>query len=71
MTVSSTDFKTNLGKYIELVQTEDIYVTKNGKTVGRFTSPAGNKLAALDMITGIISLEDYPENYKEGRLSKQ
>ena len=30
MQVTATEFKLNLGKYLELVLTEDIWVTKNG-----------------------------------------
>lgn len=30
MQVTTTDFKLNLDKYLKLVQTEDILITKNG-----------------------------------------
>ena len=39
MQVTATEFKLNLDKYLELVQTEDIWVTKNGETVARLTNP--------------------------------
>lgn len=35
MEVNSTDLKTNFGKYLELVQEEDIVVTRNGKPVAK------------------------------------
>ena len=39
MQVTATEFKLNLGKYLELVLTEDIWVTKNGKTVAKLINP--------------------------------
>lgn len=35
MIVSSTEFKTNLGKYLNLVATEDIVILKSGKPVAK------------------------------------
>ncbi len=35
MKVNSTDIKTNFGKYLDLVQDEDILITRNGKLVAK------------------------------------
>jgi prevent-host-death family protein len=35
MIVNSTDIKTNFGKYLELVQNEDVIITRNGKPVAK------------------------------------
>jgi len=71
MTITATEFKTNLGKYLDLAATEDIIITKNGKKIGRLTGDATAKLDALDSISGIISEQDFPEDYKDARLSRQ
>ena len=31
MIVTATEFKTNLGKYLEMATSQDIFITKNGK----------------------------------------
>ena len=31
MVVTATEFKTNFGKYLDLIAHEDIFITKNGK----------------------------------------
>ena len=49
--VTATEFKTNLGHYLNLVLTEDIWITKNGKTVAKLTNP---NISAVDSITGIL-----------------
>lgn len=70
MVVTATEFKTNFGQYLERVSEEDIFITKNGKAIGRFTSTAFDKLNALENITGIISEKNFPSDYKDARLSK-
>lgn len=49
--VTATEFKTNLGHYLEMVLTEDIWITKNGKTVAKLVNP---NVTAVDTISGIL-----------------
>ncbi|MFR3142581.1 MAG: type II toxin-antitoxin system Phd/YefM family antitoxin [Lacrimispora saccharolytica] len=73
MIVTATEFKTNLGKYLEMATSQDIFITKNGKSIARLTSPAVNKLALLDDLVGIVPQEKaMDENtIREERLSRQ
>ena len=73
MVVTATEFKNNLGKYLEMAATQDIFITKNGKSIARLTSPAVNKLALLDDLVGIIPQnQEIDENtIREERLSRQ
>lgn len=52
MQVTATEFKVNLGKYLEMVLSEDIWITKNGKTVAKLINP---NVSAVDSISGILS----------------
>lgn len=52
MQVTATKFKLNLDKYLEVVQTEDIWVTKNGETLARLTNP---NISSVDAISGILA----------------
>lgn len=58
MLVTATEFKLNLGKYLELVSTEDIWVTKNGKTVAKLVNP---NVSAVDALTGVLAGKVSPE----------
>lgn len=49
--VTATEFKTNLGHYLERVVYEDIWITKNGKTVAKLINP---NVSAVDSISGIL-----------------
>lgn len=70
MTVSATEFKTNLGKYLALALHQDIYITKNGRNIAKLTSPTVDKAAVLDSLVGIIP-EDSETDIREERLERQ
>lgn len=73
MTVSATELKSNLGKYLELAARQDIFITRNGRNIARLTSPAIDKLAVLDNLVGIIPAQDAAaeEEAREERLARQ
>ena len=43
MFITATELKTNLGKYLILAETEDIYITRNGKVVAKLSNPYQDK----------------------------
>ncbi len=72
MIVTATEFKTNLGKYLDLAAVQDIFVTKNGKSIARITSPISNKLELLDELVGVIPADGTDlDEVREERLSRQ
>lgn len=62
MSITATEFKMNLGKYLVLSQTEDIYITKNGKVVAKLSNPNQDRVDIAKSLFGVIpddvSLED-------------
>ena len=73
MIVTATEFKTHLGKYLEMAMKQDIFITKNGKSIARLTSPTVNKLAVLDSLVGIVSEDSAmdEEAIRKERLARQ
>ena len=73
MTVTATEFKTNLGKYLEIVMDEDILITKNGKVIAQLSRPQVNKLAALRNLVGIVDAGDGTtlDAIRDERLKRQ
>lgn len=73
MIVTATEFKSNLGKYLDMVATQDVYITKNGKNIARLTSPSANKLAVLDELVGIASQSAHmdEDTVRKERLARQ
>lgn len=73
MIVTATEFKTNLGKYLEMAIMQDVFITKNGKSIARLTSPSVNKLEVLDALVGIIPQQNVmdEDTIREERLARQ
>lgn len=70
MKISKNEFKNNFDIYMDLVKTEDIYVTENGKTIGVFINPEVNSLKALQGM--FANYKDFTENdIKEKRLKEK
>lgn len=70
MVVTATEFKTNFGKYLELVGKEDVFITKNGKTIAKVVNP---QISAVESLRGM--LKNAPDDidtahFREERLSK-
>lgn len=70
MSITATELKENLGKYLLLSATEDIYITKNGKVVSKLSNPFRDRVAVAQSLFGIIPADMTLEEAREERLSK-
>lgn len=52
--ISISDLKINAGKYVNMAQEQDIFITKNGKVVAKLVTAKADKKAAWDSLTGIF-----------------
>jgi len=69
MSITATELKSNLGKYLLMAATEDVYITRNGKTIAKLTSPYQNKLDIVDALYGSIPADITLEEARAERLS--
>ncbi len=70
MIVTATEFKTNFGKYLDLISEEDIFITRNGKTIAKVINP---QISAVDSLRGMlkdIPSDITPDSLREERLLK-
>lgn len=67
MIVTATEFKTNFGKYLDLLTSEDIFITRNGKTVAKMVNP---NVSAVKSISGILSGK-LPDDYDVKMLREE
>ena len=70
MTITATELKTNLSKYLLLSETEDIFISKNGKIIAKLTNPFQDRMKLVDSLVGIIPDTMTLEEAKEQRLKK-
>ena len=70
MSITATELKVNLGKYLLLAETEDIYITKNGKVIAKLTNPYQNRVDIANSLFGILPSDITLEEAREERLGK-
>ena len=68
MSITATELKMNLGKYLLLAETEDIFITKNGKVVAKLTNPNADRVEMAKSLFGIIPADVTVEEAQEERL---
>lgn len=70
MSITATELKNNLGKYLELALTEDIVVMKNGRAQAVLSSPYKTKTDILKSLRGCIPQDKTFEEMMDERTSK-
>ena len=57
MSITATELKNNLGKYLLLSAKEDVFITKNGKVVAKLTNPHQDRVEVAKSLFGILPKE--------------
>ena len=79
MSITATELKNNLSKYLLLSATEDVYITRNGKVISKLTNPFQARVdiaksqARVDIaksLFGVIPADITLEQAREERLNK-
>ncbi len=68
MSITATELKENLSKYLLLAESEDVFITKNGKVVAKLTNPFQNRVDIAKSLFGSVPSEITLEKSKEERL---
>ncbi len=69
MTITVTELKSNLSKYLLLSATEDIYITKNGKIISKLTDPFQDRVQIVESLVGILPDTMTAEEVRKERLT--
>lgn len=70
MTITATELKNDLSKYLQLAESEEVFITKNGKVLCKLSSPFVDKQKAVDSLVGILPSDATAEEGKEERLRR-
>lgn len=70
MSITATELKANLGKYLLLSATEDIYITRNGKVISKLTNPFQKRVDIAKSLFGILPADIPSEEARAERLKK-
>lgn len=70
MAITATELKENLGKYLQISMTEDVFITKNGKIISKLTNPFKERRELVESLVGILPDTTTLEEVKAERLSR-
>ena len=70
MSITATELKLNLSKYLLLAEQEDIYITRNGKVIAKLTNPYQDRVDLAKSLFGILPADITLEEAREERLNK-
>ena len=70
MSITATELKANLSKYLQLSATEDIYITRNGQVISTLTNPFPERVAVAKSLFGILPDDITEDEAREERLKK-
>ncbi len=54
MSITATELKLNLGKYLQLAENEDIYITRNDKAIAKLSNPNVDRVEIAKSLLGVI-----------------
>jgi prevent-host-death family protein len=66
MVVTSTDFKTNLGKYLDMINTNDITITRNGRKIAKLVKAEDDTLTEIHSLFGILAESELSKMTDDG-----
>jgi len=67
MQVALSELKTNVDKYVDLAEKQDIYITRNGKLVAKIVGTNRDRVADKKSLFGIAKL---PQEYNDPNYDK-
>ena len=54
MSITATELKQNLSRYLLMAQREDVFITRNGKVIAKLTNPYQDRVDMAKSLFGII-----------------
>ena len=70
MSITATELKNNLSKYLLLAATEDVFITQYGKIIAKLTNPFQNRVEVAESLFGILPQAMTLEEAREDRLNE-
>ena len=68
MSITVTELKNNLNKYLKLSMSEDIYITQYGKVISKLTNPFQDRVEIAKSLFGILPDNVTVESELEERM---
>lgn len=70
MSITATELKNNLSKYLLLASEEDIYITQYGKIIAKLCNPFTDRMEIAESLFGSVPATYTLEEAKEERMNR-
>ena len=70
MSITATELKQNLSKYLLMAEQEDVYITRNGKVVAKLTNPYQDRVDMAKSLFGILPKDMTVDEARRERLER-
>ena len=70
MSITATELKQNLSKYLLMAEREDVFITRNGKVVAKLTNPYQDRVDMAKSLFGILPDDMTIEQAHRERLDR-
>ena len=71
MSVTATELKANLSKYLLLAAREDVYITQYGKVIAKLTNPFQDRVMLAESLFGSLPQTMTPEEAEVERFNEE
>lgn len=71
MSVTATELKANLSKYLLLAAREDVYITQYGKVIAKLTNPFQDRVMLAESLFGSLPQTMPPEEAEVERFNEE
>ena len=68
MSITASELKQNLGRYLLMAATEDVFITKNGKVVAKLSNPNQDRVNMAKSLFGVLPQDITLEEAKNERI---
>ena len=70
MSITATELKSNLSKYLSLAATEDVFITQYGKVVAKLTNPFQDRVDIAKSLLGVLPQTMTLEESRNDKVSE-
>ena len=70
MSITATELKQNLSKYLLMAEQEDVFITRNGKVIAKLTNPYQDRVDMAKSLFGILPKDISAEQAHKERLNR-
>ena len=70
MSITATELKANLGKYLQIAMTEDVFITQYGRVIAKLTNPFQDRVEIAESLFGILPQTMTIEEVREERINE-